>query len=104
MLALSLEHQQCLQNTTFSTLGCLVRPQWNFFNQILSCPMHTNPAHVVRLGLAIFYAQGDEENVECAKCEHPTPHLARLGVLQDANGLFSTQSFFAQCTPTQHMW
>ena len=54
---------------TFSRLRHLVPPQSTFFSQILSHAMHVAPAHWLRLGLAFWDGQGDEGNLQCAKCE-----------------------------------
>ena len=81
---------------TFSTLGCLVRPQWTFFNQILFHAMNMNKTHLMRLGLAFWDDQGNEGNLQCAKCELRNPHLARLSILQLPIGPFSDKSFLTE--------
>ena len=90
--------------STFSTLNPLMRPQWTFLSQILSHPMCMNPTHLMMLGLAFWDDHGDEGNLQCAKCELPSPHLARFVVLQHPNGLFSTKSFLIQWIWIQHIW
>ena len=65
--------------------------------------MPINTKDVLGVDLAFGDDQGGKDNLQCAKCDLPTPHLARFIVHRDPNGLLSTKSFFIQLTPPQQV-